>query len=107
MTIPFLDMAALHSEIETELESVWTNIKRSGQFVGGYSVSQFEAEWAAYCNVNYCVGVSNGTAALELSLRALGIAASDEVIIPANTFIATAVAAARIGSRPVFVDVDP
>jgi dTDP-4-amino-4,6-dideoxygalactose transaminase len=107
MKIPFLDLASLHSEIDAELESVWERAKRSHQFVGGDAVAQFEAEWAAYCNASYCVGVSNGTAALELSLKALGVGPNDEVIIPANTFMATAAAAARIGALPVFVDVDP
>lgn len=107
MNIPFLDLTSLHAEIEAELDTVWESLKRSSQFVGGDMVDRFEAEWATYCNVEHCVGVSSGTAALELSLRALGIGAGDHVIVPANTFIATAAAVVAAGAEPVFVDVDP
>lgn len=107
MAVPFLDLPAMHAEISDELDDVWKQVSRTGKFIGGEFVERFEAEWADYCGVDQCVGVANGTAALELSLRALGIGAGDEVIVPANTFIATAEAVAAVGARPVFVDVDP
>ena len=107
MRIPFLDLASLHSEIDAELDSAWARVKQSCQFVGGEEISRFETAWAEYCGVTHCVGVSNGTAALELSLKALGVGRGDEVIVPANTFIATAAAVARTGARPIFVDVHP
>ncbi|HEY2672516.1 MAG TPA: DegT/DnrJ/EryC1/StrS family aminotransferase, partial [Rugosimonospora sp.] len=76
-------------------------------FVGGEEVAAFEREYAAFTGVPYCVGVANGTDALELALRATGVGPGSEVILPANTFIATAEAVARAGARPVLVDMDP
>ena len=76
-------------------------------FIGGEAVDRFEAEWAAYCGTRHCVGLSDGTAALELALAALGIGPGDEVIVPANTFIATVEAVAAVGAVPVMIDVDP
>ncbi|HZH27642.1 MAG TPA: DegT/DnrJ/EryC1/StrS family aminotransferase [Azospirillaceae bacterium] len=107
MAIPFLDLRAMHDEIRDELNDAWDRVVRTGAFIGGEFVERFEAEWSAYCGTAHCVGLSDGTAALELSLRALGIGAGDEVIVPGNTFIATAEAVAKTGARPVFIDVDP
>lgn len=107
MSIPFIDMAAMHAEVRCELDSVWEELVSTNCYIGGPAVEQFESAWADYCDTRYCVGVSSGTAALELALRAIGIGPGDEVIVPANTFIATAAAVAVIGAEPVFVDVDP
>ena len=107
MNIPFLDLNAMHAELRDPLNEVWLNLLHSGHFVGGEYVDRFEAEWAEYCGVEHCVGVSDGTAALELVLRALGIGPGSEVIVPTNTFIATAEAVVAAGARPVFIDVDP
>jgi dTDP-4-amino-4,6-dideoxygalactose transaminase len=107
MTIPFLDLQAMHAEVRDELEAAWRSIADTGRFIGGEAVERFEDEWAAYCGTAHAVGLANGTAALELSLMALGIGPGDEVIVPANTFIATASAVAAVGARPVFIDVDP
>jgi dTDP-4-amino-4,6-dideoxygalactose transaminase len=107
MRIPFLDLRSMHTEVADELHAAWNEVTRSAKFVGGEFVERFEAEWAGYCGVRHCVGVSSGTAALELCLRALGIGPGNEVIVPANTFIATAEAVAAVGAEPVFVDVDP
>jgi dTDP-4-amino-4,6-dideoxygalactose transaminase len=90
-----------------ELDDAWRQVSRSAQFIGGEFVERFEAEWATYCQSAHCVGVASGTAALELSLAALGIGRGDEVIVPANTFVATATAVVAVGATPVFVDVDP
>jgi dTDP-4-amino-4,6-dideoxygalactose transaminase len=70
-------------------------------------LERFEAEWSEYCGAKHCVGLSDGTAALQLGLAGLGIGPGDEVIVPANTFVATAEAVAAVGATPVFVDVDP
>jgi dTDP-4-amino-4,6-dideoxygalactose transaminase len=105
--IPFLDIASQHAEIAAEVLPVWNAQFTSAGFIGGPEVRAFEEEYAEYIGVGHVVGVSNGTDALELAFRAVGVGAGDEVIMPANTFIATAEAASRIGAVPVFVDVDP
>lgn len=107
MSVPFLDLPAMHAEVARELDAAWHSITASCGFIGGAAVERFESEWAAWCGTRHCVGVSDGTAALELALRALGIGAGDEVIVPANTFIATVEAVVATGARPVLVDVDP
>lgn len=104
--VPFLDIASQQAEIAAEVLAVWEAQFASAAFIGGPEVSAFEDEYAAYIGVEHVVGVSNGTDALELALRAVGVAPGDEVIIPANTFIATAEAVSRIGASPVLVDVD-
>jgi dTDP-4-amino-4,6-dideoxygalactose transaminase len=105
-TIPFLDLKALHAEIRPDLDEAFRRVTESGHFVGGEFVERFEAEWAAYCGTRYAVGVSDGTAAIELSLRALGIGPGSEVIVPTNTFVATWEAVVAAGAHPVPVDVD-
>ena len=107
MNIPFVDLASMHAEIGADLDGAWRQVVRSGAFIGGEVVDRFEADWAAYCGVRHCVGLANGTAALELSLAALGVGPGDEVIVPANTFVATPAAVAAVGARPVFCDADP
>jgi dTDP-4-amino-4,6-dideoxygalactose transaminase len=107
MHIPFLDLRQMHAEIAGELEPVWRSVLDSGGFIGGELIERFEAAWAGYCGTSCAVGLASGTAALELSLRALDIGPGDEVILPTNTFIATASAVANVGATPVFVDVDP
>ncbi len=104
--VPFLDLSAQQAEIIDEVLPKWREQFRSAAFVGGPEVQAFETEYAAYLGVEHVIGVSNGTDALELAYRAAGVGPGDEVIMPANTFIATAEAASRIGAVPVFVDVD-
>jgi dTDP-4-amino-4,6-dideoxygalactose transaminase len=104
--IPFIDLSAQQAEILAEVIPVWREQFRTAAFIGGPEVSAFEREYADFIGTAHVVGVSNGTDALELAFRALGVGAGDEVIMPANTFIATAEAASRVGARPVFVDVD-
>jgi len=89
------------------LDAAWTRLVDSGRFAGGSVVETFEREWAAYCGARWTVSVANGTDSLQLILRALGIGRGDEVILPANTFIATAEAVVLAGATPRFVDVDP
>jgi dTDP-4-amino-4,6-dideoxygalactose transaminase len=105
--IPFLDLNAMHAEIGAELDAAWRGVTEQASFIGGEHVERFEAEWAAYCGTSHCVGVSDGTAALELALRALGVGDGDEVIVPANTFFATWEAVIAVGARPKAIDVDP
>lgn len=104
--VPFLDLAAQQAEVADEVLPVWEAQLRGAAFIGGAEVEAFEREYAGYIGVDHVVGVSNGTDALELAYRAIGVQAGDELIMPANTFIATAEAASRIGAVPVFVDVD-
>ncbi|MEZ5218825.1 MAG: DegT/DnrJ/EryC1/StrS family aminotransferase [Ilumatobacteraceae bacterium] len=106
-TIPFLDLSSMHDEVRDDLDLVWKQISTSNAFIGGAALETFEANWASYCGATHAIGVANGTDALELILAAAGIGAGDEVIAPANTFIATVEAIVNVGARPVFVDVDP
>lgn len=105
--VPFLDLAALHATLRPELDEIWASTVDSSAFVGGHAVAAFEREFADYCGCDHAIGVANGTDALELVLRALGVGPGDEVIVPTNTFFATAEAVHLVGARPVFVDVDP
>lgn len=105
--VPFLDLASMHDEIRPELDAAWHAVTSRNGFVGGALLEQFEKEWAAYCGREYCVGVGNGTDSLIIALRAAGIGPGQEVVLPANTFIATAEAIVAVGAQPVFTDVDP
>lgn len=106
MDVELVDLRSQWGEIADEVEPRILDAMRRGAFVGGEDVTQFEQEYAAFIGAEHCVGVANGTDALELAMRAAGVTAGGEVIMPANTFIATAEAASRIGAIPVPVDVD-
>lgn len=105
--VPFVDLAAQQSEVDVEVQEGLQRVFATTAFIGGPDVASFEREFADYIGASHCVGVGNGTDALELALRATGVTQGDEVILPANTFIATAEAVCRIGAVPVLVDVDP
>jgi dTDP-4-amino-4,6-dideoxygalactose transaminase len=105
--VQFLDLGVAHARLADELDLAWKSVLASGRFVGGPEVDAFEAEFAEYCGTTSCVGVANGTDALEMVLAALGIGTGDEVILPGNTFVATAEAVCAVGARPRFVDVRP
>ncbi|MFC5004261.1 DegT/DnrJ/EryC1/StrS family aminotransferase [Dactylosporangium cerinum] len=107
MRIPFNDLATPHASIVEDVVAEVRALAGSSRFIGGPAVEAFEQDFAAYCRTTHAVGVANGTDAIELTLRALGIGGGDEVLVPANTFIATASAVAATGATPVFVDVDP
>ena len=107
MTVPFLDLKCAHLALLPELEEAFRRVVKSGWYVLGEEVAAFERAFAAYCGVDYCVGVSNGLDALHLILRAYGIGADDEVIVPSNTYIATWLAPSMAGARPVPVEPDP
>lgn len=104
--IPLADLNSQHAGIEAELRQALDAVLEHGRFVAGPEVGQFEAEFAAYCETEHCVGVSSGTDALTVGLMAAGIGAGDEVIVPSLTFFATAEAVAQAGAEPVVVDVD-
>jgi len=104
--IPFLDLKELHEEYVEEFTAITKDMVANAAFIGGSTVADFEKEFAEYCNAKHCVGVANGTDALELALQALGVGAGDEVITAANTFYATVEAIANVGAIPVLADCD-
>jgi dTDP-4-amino-4,6-dideoxygalactose transaminase len=104
--VPFLDLVSPHSEMEEHLVAVFRTSLLAGAFVGGKAVEDFETAFAAFCNVNHCVGVSSGTDALRFALMAAGVRPGDSVLTVPNTFIATAEAISQAGAQAEFVDVD-
>ena len=105
--VPLIDLGAMTREVRPAVVEAWGEILDSGRFIGGDVCERFEQDWAAYCGTTEAVGVGNGTDALQLTLRALGIGAGDEVVVPANTFVATAEAVVLAGATPRFADVSP
>jgi dTDP-4-amino-4,6-dideoxygalactose transaminase len=105
--IPLVDLAAAHAEVAEEVEAGFKRIIADTAFIGGAEVAAFESEYAAFSGLPYAIGVANGTDALELAFKAVGVGPGTEVILPANTFIATAEAVARTGAAVVLVDCDP
>ncbi len=105
--IPCLDLKRQYQTIKDEVLAKTAEVFESTAFSGGIYVETFEKNFANFCGTNYAMGVNNGTTALHLALLALGIKAGDEVILPANTFIATAWAISYVNAIPVFVDCDP
>jgi dTDP-4-amino-4,6-dideoxygalactose transaminase len=103
--VPFTDLAAMAKQVWPEIRSDYLACLLDGRYIGGSEITSFEQEWAAYCGADHAVGVANGTDALQLTLAALDIGAGDEVVVPANTFIATAAAVVRAGATPRFADV--
>jgi dTDP-4-amino-4,6-dideoxygalactose transaminase len=103
--VPFIDLAAMAGEVWPEIEREYLACLLDGTYIGGPAVAAFERAWGPYCGVSHAVGLGNGTDALQISLTALGIGAGDEVVVPANTFIATAAAVSRTGATPRFADV--
>ncbi|MFP3938915.1 MAG: DegT/DnrJ/EryC1/StrS family aminotransferase [Thermoanaerobaculia bacterium] len=107
MKIPVFDLTRAAGPLASPLAERWAEQVRSAGFVGGPEVARFEEAFAAYLGAGGCAGVANGTDALVVALRALGLEPGDEVIVPAFTFIATASAVALAGGTPVFADVEP
>ena len=105
--VPFLDLGLQHRAIAADVDTAFARILDRCSFVGGSDVGEFEIAFGAYCGAEHAVGVANGTDAIVMALRALGIGAGDRVAVPANTFIATAEAVALVGGRVVVVDCDP
>lgn len=107
MRVPFADLRTQYLSIESEVDLALESIFCESSYIGGEDLNKFENRFAEYCNAKYCVGVGNGTDALWISLKMLGIGSGDEVIVPANSFIATAEAVTLAGATVVFCDVDP
>lgn len=102
--VPLVDLGAQHAAVADEVAEGWRQVLTRTAFIGGPQVAAFEGEYATFIGTRHCVGVANGTDAIEIALRALGVGAGDECILPANTFIATAEAVSRAGATPVLVD---
>lgn len=104
--VPFLELGPTYLEIKIELDAAYQRVMNSGWYILGEEVAAFEQEFAAYCGTRHCVGIGNGLDALQLILRAYGIGAGDEVIVPANTYIATWLAVSNSGAAVVPVEPD-
>jgi dTDP-4-amino-4,6-dideoxygalactose transaminase len=107
MIVPFLEVKPGYEELRGEFDAAYHRVMDSGSYLLGKELEQFEREFAAYCQTDYCVGVGNGLDALHLILRAYEIGVGDEVIVPSNTFIATWLAVSYAGAMPVPVEPNP
>ena len=106
MNIPFVSFKLLEKELDTELRAAFERVYTNSWYIEGKEDEKFEAAFAEYCESKYCVGTGNGLDSLMLALKALGISSGDEVIVPSNTYIATALAVTYVGAKPVFVEPD-
>jgi dTDP-4-amino-4,6-dideoxygalactose transaminase len=105
--VKFVDLQRQYQAIKPEIDSAIAGVLNRTDFILGGEVARFEEEFAHYCEAKYAVGLESGASALELGLQALGVGAGDEVLVPANSFIASATPVSFVGATPVFVDVDP
>jgi dTDP-4-amino-4,6-dideoxygalactose transaminase len=104
LNLPFLDLTAAYHELEAEIKVAVNRVLSSGWYILGPEVEAFETEFADYCGANHCIGLGNGLDALTIALRAMGIQAGDEVIVPSNTYIATWLAVSHSGAVPIPVE---
>lgn len=104
MTVPFVSLRPMHDEIRTELDKAYSLVMDESYYIQGQQCQLFEQEYASYCNAKHCIGVATGLDAIYMILRAMDIGSGDEVIVPSNTFIATALAVSYVGATPVFVE---
>jgi dTDP-4-amino-4,6-dideoxygalactose transaminase len=104
--IPLVAIERQHAPLAAELRAAFERVVDASAFILGEEVERFETEFAAYCGVRHCVGVASGTAALTLAMKAAGLGSGDEVIVPAHTFIASALSVLHAGATPVFCDVE-
>ena len=105
--IPLLDLKKLNAAVQAEIEAAMLRVARSGRYILGLEVESFEAAWASYCGTKHCVGVGNALEALMLILKGYGVGPGDEVLVPANTYIATWLAVTHVGATPVPVEPHP
>lgn len=105
--IPFIDLAAQQDLLRPQIEAAIARVLAHGQYILGPEVAELEAKLAAYTGAAHCISCANGTDALQIALMALGVKPGDEVITPGFSYIATAEAAALLGARPIYVDIDP
>lgn len=104
MKVPFVSFLPLERELDASLRSAFERVYKKSWYISGEEDTNFESAFAEYCGAKYCIGCGNGLDALMLSLKALGVGEGDEVIVPSNTYIATALAATYVGAKPVFVE---
>lgn len=104
MKIPFVSFLPMEHELDKDLRDAFETVYTRSWYIGGAEDDAFEKAFAEYCSVDYCVGVGNGLDALMLALKALGVKEGDEVIVPSNTYIATALAVTYVGAIPTFVE---
>ena len=107
MKVPFVTFVPMEKELDKELRGAFERVYERSWYIGGKEDENFEKAFAEYCGTKYCIGTGNGLDALILILKALGIGEGDEVIVPSNTYIATALAITYAGARPVCVDIEP
>src|SRR3954447_20656656 len=107
MHVPFVDLKPQYASLKDDIDKAILDTVADTAFIAGARVTKFEQEFATYLGAKHCVAVANGTDAIEIALAALGIGRGDEVILPANTFIATAEGVSNVGAKPVFADIDP
>ena len=106
MKVPFVSFLPMEKELENDIHKAFERVFERSWYIGGKEDEAFEKSFAEYCGADYCVGTGNGLDALMLALKALGIGSGDEVIVPSNTYIATALAVTYVGAKPVFVEPD-
>lgn len=106
MDVKFLDLRSQYLTIAPQIEQVWREVQEQSSYVGGKPVADFEESFAAFQGAQYCVGVGNGTDAIEIALASLGLPVGSEVVVPANSFVASSEAVTNAGFRVVFADVD-
>lgn len=104
--VPFLDFKRCYKDLKAGLDIAYENVMNSGTYILGSQVEEFEKEFAELCGVKHAIGVANGLEAIELTLKAWDIGPGDEVLVAANSFIATALAVSKLGAKPVFVDIE-
>lgn len=104
MKVPFATFLPMHNEIRKSLDEAYNKVIDKSYFIQGEECKKFEEEFAKYCGVKYCIGVGTGLDALMLVLKAMDIGEGDEVIVPSNTYIATALAVTYVGAKPIFVE---
>ena len=104
MNVPFVSFLPMERELDAELRGAFTRVFERSWYIGGSEDERFEKSFADFCGTSHCIGVGNGLDALMLALKALGIGDGDEVIVPSNTYIATALAVTYVGAKPVFVE---
>jgi dTDP-4-amino-4,6-dideoxygalactose transaminase len=107
MKVPFVDLKAQYLSLKGEIDAAVGGVMSETAFIGGKYAAEFETAFADYLGANHCVAVANGTDAIEIALKSVGVERGDEVLLPANTFIATAEGISNIGAKPVFVDIEP
>ena len=106
MKVPFVSFKPMEKELDTELREAFNRVFSSSWYIEGHEDEEFEKAFAAFCDSKYCVGVGNGLDALMLALKALGVGEGDAVIVPSNTYIATALSVTYVGATPIFVEPD-